>query len=194
MNKSSEILCRYSGQNAQAAGLTEHQAPAALSDKELTHKRNKENVLIANPRREEGVLTCGFRYQYVTDMIVNQSHSFFFEHERGHIPALMLIEAARQSSLALVHKFLEIPLSKEFIMHNINCDFPSYASLHFPIKIFMSMDNDELSSRSKRRIPLDSRAVQCGRIILNASGNCSIVSKRIVRKMEEVVNRGEVVS
>jgi hypothetical protein len=64
-------------------------APAALAGRE-----NHRNVVIGPVRRHDGGATA--------DLVADTAHPFLFDHPLDHAPGNLLIEAARQTAVALL--------------------------------------------------------------------------------------------
>ena len=73
---------------------------------------------------------------FFCNMFVKIDHVFFFEHPNEHVPALMIIEAARQFLIANCHKYFNVPLKGyNFILEGMEINFLSYSELNYPIKM-----------------------------------------------------------
>jgi A-factor biosynthesis hotdog protein len=67
-------------------------------------------------------------------LCVHRGHTFFFEHERAHVPGIYLIEAARQMSIAAAHMFYEVPFDVyEFVMTECSARFRNVANIDDPL-------------------------------------------------------------
>jgi hypothetical protein len=78
---------------------------------------------------------------FFSNMYVNLTHPFFFEHENEHVPAMMIIEAARQFLIACCHKYGNIPYSGiSFILSDMKILFKSYLELNYPIKMVANLN------------------------------------------------------
>jgi hypothetical protein len=79
---------------------------------------------------------------FFSNMFVNLTHPFFFEHSNEHVPAMMTIEAARQFLIACCHVYGNIPIKGiSFIMSDMNIKFDNYLELNFPIKMVANLNN-----------------------------------------------------
>jgi hypothetical protein len=68
------------------------------------------------------------------ELCVHREHTFFFEHERAHVPGIYLIEGARQMSIAAAHMFYEVPFDVyEFVMTECSARFRNVANLVDPL-------------------------------------------------------------
>jgi hypothetical protein len=60
---------------------------------------------------------------------IHRDHAFFFEHERAHIPGLYLMEAIRQMSMAVAHKFYNVAFELEFVLTDCSARFHHVANV-----------------------------------------------------------------
>ncbi len=71
---------------------------------------------------------------FYSNLLINTSHPFFFEHSIDHVPGIMLMEAARQFTTACCHVFGKVPLrGVQFIMNQFNSKFYDYVDLNYPV-------------------------------------------------------------
>lgn len=66
---------------------------------------------------------------FQTTIIPNQAHPAFFDHPLDHIPASLLIEAIRQSSLLVIHRLYNLKPANVYVS-GIKIDFKSFCGLH----------------------------------------------------------------
>ncbi len=99
------------------------------TQKELTHKRLNKNTLISEPQALNELT-------YESYLMVDERCAEMSDHVTGqHIQGMVLIEAARQMTLAVTGAFF---LDKEqrknygFISHSLNTEFKSYV---FPLDV-----------------------------------------------------------
>lgn len=155
----------------------------------LVHKVNEKNVFITDLRQESGVLGDGFMYDYISDLVVDTSHNFFFEHERRHIPGLLLIEAVRQNAMAITHKFLNVPLTMSFILNEFNNAFPNFAQIGYPAMIYTCISKREAKSDRFVNFMMEIRAVQNGLDIIRTKGTFSVTTDEVVKRLESIALR-----
>jgi hypothetical protein len=117
-------------------------APATRTlDKRLVHKSCDENVLVSQVEAVPGPVESAPAGDGTSDrtdhfrgvLCVRREHTFFFEHGRGHVPGLYLIEAARQFSIAIAHLFYKVPFDVEFVMTECTAQFRNVANLDDPL-------------------------------------------------------------
>ena len=71
-----------------------------------------------------------------TNMFINISHPFFFEHSNDHVPGFMIIEAFRQFCVATNHTYGNVSVTNaQLILECLNSQFFKYAELSIPIML-----------------------------------------------------------
>jgi hypothetical protein len=106
----------------------------------LVHKAFEENVLlshideVARGQREVDNEGRPIRKDHFRGtQYIQRNHTFFFEHHRDHVPGLYLIEAGRQMSVAVAHRFYDVPCGVEFVMTDLHVWFRNMANIHDPL-------------------------------------------------------------
>lgn len=66
---------------------------------------------------------------FQTTIIPNQAHPAFFDHPLDHLPASLLIEAIRQSSLLVIHSLYHLTPANVYVS-GIKIDFKAFCGLH----------------------------------------------------------------
>lgn len=94
-------------------------------NKELVHKQNTENVIISEPLKRDG-------HWYFT--MFNQIAEFNFDHPSEHIQGMLIIEAARQSSIATTH-LAGLPLEGVITLRQFNINFIDFMQKDRPVII-----------------------------------------------------------
>ncbi|OWK25029.1 hypothetical protein AJ87_14840 [Rhizobium yanglingense] len=108
--------------------------------KRLAHKNNSENILVSYPLQID-------EDRFSLEMLLDQSCEFFLDHMTGcHIQGMALVEAARQSFLAVTQEFYLRDTTEPyyFVIKSINSRFLSFA---FPLRT--AIDYRVLSYRPK---------------------------------------------
>lgn len=72
---------------------------------------------------------------YFANVYIDQRHSYFFEHPQEHVPGMILIEVARQMSMACAHVYGKVPMDAIFMLTKLDNTFSNYTELNFPIKV-----------------------------------------------------------
>ncbi|WP_395002018.1 AfsA-related hotdog domain-containing protein [uncultured Helicobacter sp.] len=66
---------------------------------------------------------------FQTTIIPNQAHPAFFDHQLDHIPASLLVEAIRQSSLLVIHSLYHLTPANVYVS-GIKIDFKAFCGLY----------------------------------------------------------------
>jgi hypothetical protein len=99
-------------------------------DGRYVHKIVERNVLLANVEQRSAEPEW-----FDAEMVVDETHPFFFEHPLDHVPAMMLVEAGRQMGIAVSHLFLGVPMECQFATQAFDIRFSDFADLHRPVLI-----------------------------------------------------------
>ena len=143
---------------------TERSAPEPI-DGRLVHKVQRQNVLLSSVKR-----AASGADSYVARMFVDPEHPFFFEHPLDHIPSMMLIEGGRQVGIAVSQMFMDVPFETAFAPTEITARFSAYAELSLPVDIECDAHDKVLRRGHLRRVRLEGRFVQGGRVLGEMSG------------------------
>jgi hypothetical protein len=108
------------------------------------HKQRRSNVLLQRarwltPEPDRDVCHGSFLFQ----LLVDPGHEFFFEHPRGHVPGLLLVEAGRQAGMAVCHLYCNVDSEVEFVLDDLGVSFMSMGSLTSPIFILLRFADKE---------------------------------------------------
>jgi hypothetical protein len=117
-------------------------------------------------------------------LYVHRDHSFFFEHERAHIPGMYLIEAIRQMSTAVAHMFYEVSFDLEFVMTECSAQFRNIANIDDPLIAELALSR--LVYRKGRLVSMyGSTVVRQGNLeIAHMSGTMVFLSKSQLKYLE----------
>jgi acyl transferase domain-containing protein len=118
--KASEVIASWAANSAAM--------PIVRIDRNIVHKMQTENVLLSRLEQVEPDIVIG-------EVVQDIDHSFFYEHEKDHVPGLYLIEAARQFGIALAHLYYDVPHDCPFIMDDLRVRFFKFAETTRPLFI-----------------------------------------------------------
>lgn len=101
---------------------------------DLTHKREFRNIMIGTPKRAA-------KTSFVADLVIDDDNEVLEDHLTGqHIPAIALVEAARQTWTAVTERFLltEGTRPVRFVIATMRCAFhrfvfPLPATMHYEL-------------------------------------------------------------
>ncbi|MGH3793850.1 MAG: AfsA-related hotdog domain-containing protein [Pseudonocardiaceae bacterium] len=97
-----------------------------FAEKHLTHKRNPKNTMVGTPVR----LAAD---RFVTDLLIDEHTEVLEDHLTGqHIPAIALMEAARQTWTAVTEMYLlkDTATTQRFVVSSMRSAFHKYV---FPL-------------------------------------------------------------
>ncbi len=151
--------------------------------------------------REKAVLSDIFeKIEYIprsntfySNLIIDTSHSYFFEHPTEHIPGMMIIEAARQMLTACSHKFGKVPLKNHhFILLDLQTRFLNYMELNYPVRLEATLeqlftDNKGVWNDFQARVEVIQRNQMAATLLFQAS----IVSNRVFKRMRTTKEKTE---
>jgi len=149
-------------------------------DKRYVHKANEENVLISDIEKHGE--------EFHTSVIVNTEHPFFFEHAREHVPGLLLVEAGRQSSMAIVHKYYDVAFDKAFFINDFQMKFASFATTSSPLTIRSKVLNNASKSKNYFQLDFEIEFYQETKLVASLSVTFTIASEKLLARLER--NRG----
>ncbi|MEN8146646.1 MAG: AfsA-related hotdog domain-containing protein [Campylobacterota bacterium] len=149
-------------------------------DKRYVHKANEENVLIGDVEKHGDA--------FHTSVIVNTEHPFFFEHPREHVPGLLLVEAGRQSSMAIVHKYYDVAFDKAFFINDFQMKFTGFATTSAPLTIKSSVLNSASKSKNYFQLDFEIAFYQETKPVASLSVTFTIASPKLLARLER--NRG----
>jgi len=124
--------------------------PGQVAPLKLTHKHHADNVMISNP------VDVG-NFTYNMDLLLNDAQDRLLDHVTGtHVSGMVLIEAARQASIACVevaYRLQEESIPQGFLWNSINGTFTRFT---FPVPSRIVLRLAELQSEDPSCRPLAS--------------------------------------
>lgn len=101
-------------------------------DRSLVHRSRAENVFVSSIR-----VVPDEADRYEADVIIDLSHSFFYEHPLDHVPGLLLVEAVRQMGTAITHLHYGAAFGSVFVLNEMQIKFSQFAEHTAPLLIKM---------------------------------------------------------
>ncbi|MEC4684427.1 MAG: AfsA-related hotdog domain-containing protein [Nitrospirota bacterium] len=150
--------------------------------KKYVHKHEESNVLISDiiHRNDLGsnIYECFIAF--------DENLPFFFEHPVDHLPGLLLIEAARQMGIAVVHQFYGIGQDTYFILDRFFSRF--YNFVEFELETILRITVNEFKEKSRKgngEFTGVICVIQNNKILAEFEiiGNC--ISKKIVNRFRK---------
>jgi 2-oxo-3-(phosphooxy)propyl 3-oxoalkanoate synthase len=116
-----------------------------------------ENVVIFGPRLNAD------RTEFVSFLIVDQTHPYFFDHACDHVPGMLLLEACRQTAQAAVAHATSVP-KQNIAVSAYEVSFQQFVETHLPVKITARFDSAATSNLFPEtvHISISQQNVLCG--------------------------------
>lgn len=148
-------------------------APSALS-----HKRKPVNTLISAPRQ----VAPG---HYVLRLMVDERSELMNDHQTGqHVQGMILIEAMRQSFLAVTEAFHPFPGSVDtyFVINSMDITFEKFV---FPIPAeieYRTLQADTQAQRARHQAEV--RIIQCDQVCATAQLKFAVYPNQVISEKE----------
>ncbi|MBN2417542.1 hypothetical protein JXO52_17025 [bacterium] len=150
-------------------------------DKKYIHKVNDQNNFVS--RIEQ--IASGDEDVFLSQVYIDTSHPYYFEHDYDHIPGMMMIEAGRQIGTAVAHLFYHVSFDTVFILNEMTIRFFKYVEVVKPLFI-KSMVRNKLMKRDKLiQMEHDGHFIQDGREVGYMSGTWQMYDKRIIDRFRK---------
>ena len=170
-------------QNFQNFDLSAWISTPEKASSRITHKHKEENILISTPHRVN-------KNEFTMDLLVDESCELMQDHQTGlHIQGIVLLEAARQSYIAIYEKYLSSEKDKKsyFIFNNMNVDYNKF-SFPIPAKIKAIIKAKEFK-RTGNKVVMDIEIIQCDSVSATLSLEMSIFESVLISKLETKMAR-----
>ena len=148
-------------------------------DKRVAHKTNEQNVLLSRVEKLENGDTDSFLSQIVTD----DTHPYFFEHEYDHVPGMMIIEAGRQIGVAIAHLFYDVPHGKAFILNELNIRFSKYVEIDKPFFTYSRVSDVKLRKGELLKMMHEGFFIQDNEQVAYMGGMWQMYDKKIIERL-----------
>lgn len=144
----------------------------------VTHKRFAENTVISEPRQVD-------QYSFALDLLIDEDCEMMSDHQTGqHLQGMLLIEAARQSFLAVTERFF-LPQDGGkfyFVFDDLSVRYKRFV---FPVDASLSYVIREMDpSPNRQRFVVDVAIEQCGHEVAVVSGTFTVVKDARIARME----------
>ncbi len=106
-------------------------APVAVAPARVG-RLDPRNVVVAEPEHGDRHSQC--------DLVVDNTHPCFFDHELDHVPGMLMLEAARQSAMLVLAGEGWEP--EEIVLDRCRANLTQYAALWPPAKCVVTIDGD----------------------------------------------------
>jgi len=170
LNETPALKARFDASDLEAmAG----RAPGSLS-----HKRKSVNTLISAPRQ----IAPG---HYVLRLMVDERSELMSDHQTGqHVQGIILIEAMRQSFLAVTEAFHPFPgaIDTYFVINSMDIAFEKFV---FPIPAEIHYHVLQADTRDQRaRHEAEVRVIQCDQVCATAQLKFAVYPNQVISEKE----------
>jgi A-factor biosynthesis hotdog domain len=120
-------------------------APAAVG------RHHPRNVVISDPvPTADGTV-------FAAGVIVDEDHPVFFDHPLDHIPAMLILEAFRQTAVAAIAEIAYVP-AERVLLTGVQARFRDFAELTEPAQCVATVDTSAGSDVPALQLELSQRA------------------------------------
>lgn len=149
------------------------------ASKQLTHKHKEENILISHPKRQSA---CTFKM----DMLIDENCEMMADHQTGlHIQGMILVEAARQASMAVIEHFLVQNTDEKlyFLFNNLNVNYNRFA-FPLPTTLIVTIKKRDETKEKRRHYIMGVDVIQCDNISASLLLDGTMMPDKRVLNME----------
>jgi len=149
------------------------------ASKQLTHKHKAENILISQPQRQSESI-------FKMEMLIDEECEMMGDHQTGlHIQGMILVEAARQASMAVIEHFLVKNTDEKlyFVFNNLNVNYNRFA-FPLPTTLKVTITKRDESKEKRRHYIMSVDVIQCGNISASLSLDGTMMPDKRVLNME----------
>jgi len=146
----------------------------------LTHKHKIENIMISDPVRQDAD-------HYLSILMLDDNCAEMSDHVTGqHIQGMVLVEAARQMTLAVTEKYFLDDNSRrkiDFVTNNLKTDFNNFV---FPIDVKIDYEIKKIRGvMGNQRFDIVAKFIQNKKTCAEVSYGFSIFSNGFIREKEK---------
>lgn len=120
----------------------------------------------------------------LSEFTIPPDHPFFFEHEKGHIPGLMLIEAGRQAGTAMAHLIYHVDFDQAFILEDMDVEFLAFSSLDSPLYAYNLIRDKKIRRGKLTALTAEGYFVQNGKRIAYMRSTWKIIPEAILKRLK----------
>ncbi len=146
---------------------------------ELTHKHNKENILISEPNRLS-------EDEFSMSILIDESCEMMRDHQTGlHVQGILLLEASRQGYLAIFEKFFSSSSMEKryFIFDSMTVNYNRFA-FPLPATLHATIREKDVDNHKKQHAIMDMEVIQCGNCSASFSLEMTIMANKRISLME----------
>ena len=121
---------------------------------------------------------------YRAEIRILESHKYFFEHHREHLPGLYIIEAGRQLGLAVPHLFLDVSYDYHSVLDGCDMSFTGFANLTDPLFIDAHVLNPVYRKGKLQSLSFDGTFIQNNKPIVHYQSHVRLIHARLLKRLE----------
>lgn len=150
-------------------------------DKKYVHKDKDENNFISRIEHiEKGEADC-----FLSQVVLDNTHPFFFEHNYDHVPGLLMVEAGRQIGTAIAHMFYDVEFDVVFILNEMTIRFFLYTELSKPLFVKSMVRNKLIRKGKLIQMEHDGYFMQDGNEVAYMGGTWQMYDKRVIERFRK---------
>lgn len=150
-------------------------------DKKYVHKKDEINNFVSRIEHiEEGEADC-----FLSQVILDGKHPFFFEHEYDHVPGLLMIEAGRQIGTAIAHLHYNVTFNTVFILNEMNIRFFLYTEISMPLFVKSMVRNKLIRKGKLIQMEHDGYFMQNNKEVAYMGGTWQMYDKRVIDRFRK---------
>jgi 2-oxo-3-(phosphooxy)propyl 3-oxoalkanoate synthase len=116
------------------------------------------NTVIFVPKSNED------RTEFVTSLVIDQTHSYFFDHPCDHVPGMLLLEGCTQLAQAAVARSTRVP-PRQLTVTAYDVNFRQFVECDRPVTLTAQLDRPGVGQGQDAvdvRVSISQQDVQCG--------------------------------
>ncbi|NQT26511.1 hypothetical protein HQ585_14250 [candidate division KSB1 bacterium] len=150
-------------------------------DKKLIHKSKDINNFVSRIENIE----LGDADYFLSQVILDGKHPYFFEHDYDHVPGLLMIETGRQIGTAIAHLYYDVDFETVFILNEMNIRFFSYTELSKPLFLKSIVRNKLIRKGKLNQMEHDGYFIQDGNEVAYMSGTWQMYNKKVIERFRK---------
>jgi hypothetical protein len=150
------------------------------ADSNLTHKHKIENIMISDPMRQDAD-------HYISVLMLDDNCAEMSDHVTGqHIQGMVLVEAARQMTLAVTEKYFLDENSRrkiDFVTNHLETNFHNFV---FPLDVKIDYEIKKIRGLAgNQRFDVIAKFIQNKKICVEVGYGFSVYANGFVKEKEQ---------
>lgn len=154
--------------------------PGEVSPLKLTHKHHQDNVVISEPIKSG-------QGKYLLDLLLNNANDRLLDHVTGtHVSGMVLIEAARQASIAcseLEYRLAEGKVPLGFLWNGLQVEFMRF-TFPVPTRLSLMLTGTTNKQGGKRAVAAKAEFFQGKKTICSMNLTFEIRPSKVIDQIE----------